>query len=953
MRYFTLLISICVSVFSSFETTAQSKTFKAKSEIISQEHKLTPIFKDFTTFTLNSDQLNNHVANRSWSDNITLQITPELTWSFHLEPVEILTDQSKIYELKPDGRSLSSLKPTVKTFKGIFADGRDGSIRLTMNKGFFYGVINSEGEEYFIEPLQYYIDGSRKDQFIIYKAEDVTEKHNSHTCFRPNEQIIHHDNEHTDGSRLAGACYKAKLAILADYLMFSDPDHSGLDAVIDHLVGVMNNVQAHYEYNGTTNFNDGINFEISEVVVSICPTCDPVSNQTNPNTLLTEFSTWVDQDGFYHPFNAAHLWTDRDFAGPTIGMAYQSQNLYCTSNARAILEDWTNTASLLKIMVAHEIGHNFNGTHDGTSGFILSPTVTTTTTWSSTSKSTISTQIATQGPTCLPTCSAIACPKVENIVVSNINNSNFTVSWAPSAASVYNIKVREYGGTTFITDITTINTSVVLSPPGYGICKQYDVFVYNDCSGSGLSAAQRIITKGPTSQGCAEFVGAKTVGWNGSTISFIDKSINATSWFWDFGNGQTSTIQNPSTTFNGAGNYDVSLRVNNVHTTLKTDVITILPDVMPPFLLEDGGDFESNTNLFTSEVIEGITNAWEFGTSSYVLATQGYAWKSQLNTDIPLGTAKSALISPRFDFTGYWNYTIHFDIGMETIYCNAPFGVQLQYSVNNGTTWSLLGTAPTFYNVGPNEFCTFPTQIFSDRTGWALNSNYNHKSLDLSFLSGQASVVFRFVISIVSGYPDGYNADGVLIDNIRIETDNERVLPLNVGSLVGKKVNETSLLSWSSYNPTDLQSYNIQRSIDGIHFVDIDNVFQERPDKTEFTYTDKFPIQGNNYYRIQALSTNGKTTNSNIVMVAHNILRKVSIFPNPINTHEDLIIVLDGDLQQYESLELIDAMGKVVLKRKIDVYKNNMDLNDLHSGLYHIRIIFSNRTSEYHKIVKV
>jgi PKD repeat protein len=45
-------------------------------------------------------------------------------------------------------------------------------------------------------------------------------------------------------------------------------------------------------------------------------------------------------------------------------------------------------------------------------------------------------------------------------------------------------------------------------------------------------------------------------------VSFTDASTGATSWNWDFGNGQTSTMQNPSVTYNTGGNYTVQLTVS-------------------------------------------------------------------------------------------------------------------------------------------------------------------------------------------------------------------------------------------------------------------------------------------------------------------------------------------------------------------------------------------------------
>lgn len=47
------------------------------------------------------------------------------------------------------------------------------------------------------------------------------------------------------------------------------------------------------------------------------------------------------------------------------------------------------------------------------------------------------------------------------------------------------------------------------------------------------------------------------------TTTFQAIAPDAVSWLWDFGNGTTSTEQNPTVTFTNTGNFDVSLRISN------------------------------------------------------------------------------------------------------------------------------------------------------------------------------------------------------------------------------------------------------------------------------------------------------------------------------------------------------------------------------------------------------
>ena len=50
----------------------------------------------------------------------------------------------------------------------------------------------------------------------------------------------------------------------------------------------------------------------------------------------------------------------------------------------------------------------------------------------------------------------------------------------------------------------------------------------------------------------------------GDIIQFIDTSLGVpTSWSWDFGDGETSALQNPTHQYSTVGTYTVQLQVQN------------------------------------------------------------------------------------------------------------------------------------------------------------------------------------------------------------------------------------------------------------------------------------------------------------------------------------------------------------------------------------------------------
>jgi PKD repeat protein len=65
-------------------------------------------------------------------------------------------------------------------------------------------------------------------------------------------------------------------------------------------------------------------------------------------------------------------------------------------------------------------------------------------------------------------------------------------------------------------------------------------------------------------------------------VQFTDLSKGMpTGWLWDFGDGQTSTTQHPSHTYNNSGTYTVSLKIQNINgadSLIKTAYIIVSPE---------------------------------------------------------------------------------------------------------------------------------------------------------------------------------------------------------------------------------------------------------------------------------------------------------------------------------------------------------------------------------------
>ena len=115
---------------------------------------------------------------------------------------------------------------------------------------------------------------------------------------------------------------------------------------------------------------------------------------------------------------------------------------------------------------------------------------------------------------------------------------------------------------------------------------------------------------------CSDPVAAFTNAANGLNIAFTDNSTNSvTAWAWDFGDGNTSTMQNPSHTYAADGMYTVCLIVNDAcgadTTCVLLDVSSCATPTASYTSVPDGSGSVDFTS--TSTTTGATTYLWDFG----------------------------------------------------------------------------------------------------------------------------------------------------------------------------------------------------------------------------------------------------------------------------------------------------------------------------------------------------
>ncbi|HOD94822.1 MAG TPA: PKD domain-containing protein [Candidatus Hydrogenedentes bacterium] len=131
---------------------------------------------------------------------------------------------------------------------------------------------------------------------------------------------------------------------------------------------------------------------------------------------------------------------------------------------------------------------------------------------------------------------------------------------------------------------------------------------------------------GPGDGPVAQFIASPTSGARNLAVQFIDQSQAGAapidSWLWSFGDGTTSTEQNPIHTYTTAGTYHVSLTVITALDTgvmLRSNYITVTEPVGPTALFSGGPTTitAGDTVYFGDSSLPGTAPvtawAWDFG----------------------------------------------------------------------------------------------------------------------------------------------------------------------------------------------------------------------------------------------------------------------------------------------------------------------------------------------------
>jgi PKD repeat protein len=525
----------------------------------------------------------------------------------------------------------------------------------------------------------------------------------------------------------------------------------------------------------------------------------------------------------------------------------------------------------------------------------------------------------------------------------------------------------------------TITFQVTLTgnaPTGETIYPLFMVMIISNQAISNLPESVTIHVAGLPEAPTANFTATPNQGYSPLSVSFTNTSSGSiNSYLWDFGDGSTSTVKNPSHTFTNVGQYSVKLVVTgseDADSLIRTNYITVKdPTPVADFVADvTQGDGPLTVHFQNNSTGNISSYFWDFGdgnVSSIVAPSHTYNTKGKYTVSLiatgPTGSDTKVIIDY---ITVTSSYIIDPAVIFDPVTFNPdllPFGMDIVY--DNGVKYLqvFLDEWNSYLDIGSfnltEEYTHFHTtaKYKTNGSGFTVDEVKTFFKLtdlawttDLAFGSFPSSPDFtEYDISILN-YGSGnlfqvagqdiydfnpVSSDILLIGKIRLV---DMARPIIRGSLNATVEGSSVSLNWEEGEDN--------AGIAG-YFVFQNDIRLDSVDATAYTINN---VQNGTYnFSVQAVDPSGNLSKEKTVSITVGPdwvenTRDVSfsIYPNPAN--KSCIIEFASGHTRIVKILAVNSNGQNVWNLSNGLLpgsgdKLELDLSNLQSGIYYLSII--------------
>lgn len=270
------------------------------------------------------------------------------TYTLEVIPRSMRTPDFRVVEV--DDRVETVVAPgLVETFRGTVVEER-GSVVAggLLQDGLWAQIVWADGTMTWVEPLFGRVPGAAPEDHVVYAGDAVIPAGDCGvlaSTLTPAQPF---------GAAACGGDFcLVDVACDADFQFYS-AHASSTSFTRNRIELILNIVSLQYER------DIQVSFRIGTILVRTSEP-DPFTS-FDPATLLDQFQNEWQANQAGTTRDLAHLFTGRDMTGSVIG--YANIGVVCTSNAYGLSQsDYTTNFASATDLTAHEIGHNWDGTH--------------------------------------------------------------------------------------------------------------------------------------------------------------------------------------------------------------------------------------------------------------------------------------------------------------------------------------------------------------------------------------------------------------------------------------------------------------------------------------------------------------------------------------------------------------------------------------------------------------
>ncbi len=253
----------------------------------------------------------------------------------------------------------------------------------------------------------------------------------------------------------------------------------------------------------------------------------------------------------------------------------------------------------------------------------------------------------------------------------------------------------------------------------------------------------------------------------------------------------------------------------------------------------------------------------------------------------------------------------------------------VEYSINGGTTWTLLSdpAKTTICGSGQGQWTAYSIALP------AVCENISN-----------LRIAFRW-----QNNDDGVGSDpSFAVDDITITKP--IVLPIDLIDFKAFDIGNVIQITWTTLSEANNDYFTLQSSIDGREWSNISVIDGQGYSSVEnkYSFNDYHYYQPTTYYRLKQTDFNGDYAFSKIISIEKKLASTFLVYPNPTTD----LVSISTIHSKLAKVELYNQVGELILSNSINSYKYQLNLTALSSGIYILKLTDSKGEIDFQRVVK-